>query len=132
MPEGGGRTMIPFPQHSNVVMHSECRAELVELIHESEIPEFIAAYEQRIGFLSQNIGKETVYHRSWFEVLKKAQGLRSIHFVVFRNLRILYMVEDGKAFLLLAFEERQGHKNTEYSKYIDPALKRLKEREKML
>jgi len=42
------------------------------------------------------------------------------------------MVEDGKAFLLLAFEERQGHKNTEYSRYIDPALKRLKEREKML
>ena len=128
----GGKGMILFPQHSNVVMHSECRAELVELIHENEIPDFIAAYEQRISFLSQNLGKETFYHRAWFEVLKKAHGLRSIRFVVFRNLRILYIVENGKAFLLLAFEERQGHKNTEYSQYFDPALMRLKEREKML
>ena len=124
--------MIPFPQHSNVVMHSECRMELVKLIHESEIPDFLAAYEQRINFLSQNLGKEALFHRSWFEVLKNAKGLRSIHFMVFRNLRILYMVENNKAFLLLAFEERQGHKRTEYTNYIDPALKRLKDKEKML
>ncbi|MBQ9251610.1 MAG: hypothetical protein IJ188_03120 [Clostridia bacterium] len=132
MPEEGGRRTIPFPQHSNVVMHSECRAELISLIHEGEIPEFIAAYEQRIGFLSRNLGKETIYHPKWFEVLKKAQGLRSVHFVTFRNLRILYVVENSKAFLLLAFEERQGHKNTEYSKFIDPALKRLGDKERML
>lgn len=132
MPEKGEGTMIPLPQRSNVVIHSECRAELDKLIHKSEFPEFAAAYEQRINFLSQNLGKEAVYHRAWFEVLKKAKGLRSIHFVVFRNLRILYIVENSKAFLLLAFEERQGHKNTEYSKFIEPALKRLEDKEKML
>lgn len=127
-----GKGLIPFPQYSNVVMHSECYMDLVKLIHENEKPEFIASYELRISYLSQNLGKETVYHRAWFEVLKKAKGLRSIHFVVFRNLRILYMIENEKAFLLLAFEERQGHKNTEYSKNIDLALKRLNEKEKML
>ena len=60
--------MIPFPQRSNVLIHPECRAELDGLIHKSEMPDFIAAYEQRINFLSQNLGKETVYHRTWFEV----------------------------------------------------------------
>ncbi len=123
----GGKSIIPFPQYSNVAIHYECRMELEELIHKDEIPSFLAAYEQRIGFLSQNIGKETVLHPAWFEVLKKAQSLRSVHFIKFRNLRILYMVENKKAFLLLAFEERQGHRNSEYSKYIDPALKRLNE-----
>ena len=121
--------MIPFPKYSNVVMHSECREELIQLIHEDELPSFLASYEQRIGFLSQHLGMETVYHSKWFEVLKKAKGLRSVHFVTFRNLRILYIVENNKAFLLLAFEERQGHKNTEYIKYIDPALKRFSEKE---
>ncbi len=127
----GGKSMIPFPQHSNVVMHSECRAALIQLIHMDEVPAFVASYRQRVGYLSQHLGKET-FHLKWFEVLTKAHGLRSIRFVMFRNLRILYILENNKAFLLLAFEERQGHKNTEYSRYIDPALKRLNEKEKML
>ena len=122
---------LPFPQYSNVLMHSECRTELIKLIHESEIPGFIAAYEKRIDYLSQHLGKETL-HRRWFEVLKTAKGLRSIRYMSFRNLRILYMVEGDKAYLLLAFEERQGHGNTEYSKYVDPALKRFQDKENML
>lgn len=127
----GGKIVIPFPQHPNVMMHMDCRTELSRLIQPGEIPDFIAAYRQRLDFLSQHMGEETV-HRSWFEVLKKAHGLRSVRFMKFRNLRILYMLEDEKAYLLLAFEERQGHRNTEYSNYIDPALKRLCEKEKML
>lgn len=128
----GGKTVIPFPQLSNVMMHLDCRADLDRLIQPDEIPDFIAAFNLRIDFLSKNIGKETVYHRSWFEVLKKAHGLRSVRFMKFRNLRILYMLEDKKAYLLLAFEERQGHRKTEYSNYIDPALKRLCDKENML
>ena len=121
--------MIQFPSRSNVEIHFECRAELERLIQNNEIPEFIADYKARIDFLSQNIGHETM-HRKWFEALKKAHGLRSIRFMKFRNLRILYALEDNKAFLLLAFEEKKGHGNTEYCNYIDPAMKRLKEKEK--
>ena len=121
---------ISIPQLSNVMMHSQCYAEINQLVQGDEIPGFIAAYKQRIDFLSRNIGRETI-HRSWFEVLKKAHGLRSIRFMKFRILRILYMLESNKAFLLLAFEERQGHKNTEYTNYIDFAWKRLYEKEKM-
>ena len=128
----GGKTEIPFPRYANILMHSECRTEIEHLIHKHEIPDFVAAYEQRIKFLSQNLGREAMIHRSWYEVLRNAQGLRSIHIVKFRNLRILYMIDNGKAFLLLAFEERQGHKNTEYTNYINPALERLHERAKML
>ena len=124
--------MITFPRLPNIKMHHDCYEDLVRLIHDNEKPDFIAAYTSRINFLSQNIGKETLYHKAWFEVLKNAQGLRSIRFMKFRNLRILYIVEEEKAFLLLAFEERQGHKNTEYAKFVDSALQRLKERERIL
>ena len=122
--------LILFPKYSNVVMHSECQKEIIQLVQENEIPSFVASYRQRVGYLSQNLGRET-FHREWFEVLKKAQGLRAIRFVSIRNLRILYLLENNKAYLLLAFEERQGHKNTEYGKYIEPALKRMNEKGEM-
>ena len=126
------RSLISFPRQSNILMHDDCRTELIKLIQENERPDFIASYKTRIDFLSKNIGNETVLHRKWFEVLKKAKGLRSIRFMKFRNLRILYTVEQDKAFLLLAFEEAQGHENTEYKHFIGPALKRYSEKEKLL
>lgn len=127
----GGIDVIQLPKHSNVLMHLDCYAELIELIHQDEYPSFIADYKERIEFLIGHFGTEQ-QHRKWFEVLKKAKGLRSIHFMKFRNLRILYMLENKRAYLLLAFEEKQGHRVTEYSNYIDPALKRMSEKEKML
>ena len=123
MPERG-EGVIVFPQYSNVEMHSECRAEIIQLIQKDEIPSFLASYEQRVKFLSEHLGQE-IKHKSWFEILKKTQGLRSIRFMKFRNLRILYALESKRAFLLVAFEERQGHRNTEYGPYIDIAQKRL-------
>ncbi len=111
---------------TNIKMHKKCLEELENIIADDEIPSFIASYEERIKYLSNNLGKET-FHKSWFEKLTKANGLRSIRFVAVRNVRILYMIDDGIAFLLLAFEERQGHKKTEYSKFIKPANKRFEE-----
>lgn len=128
----GGRSAIPFPQCANVLMHIECRNEIDQLIQVSERPGFVAAYGIRIQFLSQHLGKETIVNPAWFEVLRNARGMRSIHLAKFRNLRILYKLEERKAYLLLAFEERKGHRNTEYSRYIDTALERLSERRKML
>ena len=127
----GGKSLIVFPQYTNVVMHSTCYEEIIGLVSKDEVPAFIASYNQRIAYLNQHLGEE-IFHRRWFEVLKNAHGLRSIRFMKFHNLRILYALDNHKAFLLLAFAERQGHKNTEYSKYIEPALKRFNERENML
>ena len=127
----GGKSLIVFPQHTNVVMHSTCYEEIIRLVSKDEVSAFLVSYNQRVAYLSQNLGEET-FHRKWFEVLKNAQGLRSIRFMKFHNLRILYALDNHKAILLLAFAERQGHKNTEYAKYIEPALKRFNEREKML
>lgn len=126
------RSLISFPRQSNILMHDDCRTELNKLIQANERPDFIASYKLRIDYLSQNLGNETVFNRKWFEVLKKAKGLRSIRFMKFRNLRILYTVEQNKAFLLLAFEEAQGHRNTEYKHFIAPALQRYSEKEKLL
>ena len=125
----GKRDIIAFPKYSNVWMHSKCRDEIIRLIRPEEVPEFIAAYESRVDYLSKNMGQE-ISHRTWFEVLKKSQGLRAIRFLKCHNLRILYVIENGKAYLLLAFEERKGHRNTEYSSYIEPALNRLSGRDK--
>jgi len=122
-----GEGVIFFPQFSNVKLHSECEAEIIQLIHKNEVPAFIASYNQRVKFLSEHLGQEII-HKSWFEILKKTQGLRSIRFMKFRNLRILYALENEKAFLLVAFEERQGHRNTEYAPYIDIAQKRLNQK----
>ncbi len=43
------------------------------------------------------------------------------------NIRILFAFLDGKIYLLCAFYERKGKKNTEYSSYIPVALRRLDE-----
>lgn len=43
------------------------------------------------------------------------------------NIRILFAFLDGKIYLLCAFYERKGKKNTEYSSYIPVALQRLDE-----
>lgn len=122
----GRSNLLVFPQYYNVIMHPLCQEELSQLIHESELARFIAAYKQRIHFLSVNMGRETI-HSKWFEVLKDSGGVRSIRFTTIRNIRILYVLGNNKAMLLLAFEEKQGHKRTEYSKYIDLAVKRIKE-----
>ncbi len=129
--ETGNTKIIVFPQYSNVVIHATCQEELKQLIRTTdEMAAFIASYRQRVGYLSQHLGEET-FHTKWFEILSKADGLRSIRFMTFKNLRILYMLESNKAFLLLAFEERQGHRRTEYANYISPALKRFEEMERM-
>ena len=43
------------------------------------------------------------------------------------NIRILFAFLDGKIYLLCAFYERKGKRNTEYSSYIPIALQRLDE-----
>ncbi len=43
------------------------------------------------------------------------------------NIRILFAFLDGKIYLLCAFYERKGKRNTEYSSYIPIASQRLDE-----
>ena len=126
MAEDGKEMILQLPHFPRVKIHMRCEEEINGLIQESETDLFIADYEVKIKFLSEHMGQETVH--KWFEQLKKAQGLRSIHMVKFHNMRILYMLEKGVAYLLLAFEEKQGHGNTEYRKFIPAALERLNEK----
>lgn len=46
------------------------------------------------------------------------------------NLRVLFTYQDGTVYILTAFYERAGHKNTEYSKHIPVAKQRLDELKK--
>ena len=119
---------LVFPQYANVCIHRECKKELELLVQKENIAAFIGAYQDRISFLSQNIGRET-FHRQWFEILKGTKGLRAIRFLSIQNIRILYHVDGKNAYLLVAFEERQGHKKGEYARYIHPAYLRCEEKE---
>ena len=46
------------------------------------------------------------------------------------NMRVLFVYQDGIVYILSAFHERAGHKNTEYSKYIPVAKQRFDELKK--
>lgn len=62
------------------------------------------------------------------EHLSGYSSLNSMRFVFgSSNIRILFSFLDGKIYLLCAFYERKGKKNTEYSTYIPVALQRLNE-----
>jgi len=43
------------------------------------------------------------------------------------NVRILFAYINDKVYLLSAFSERQGHRNTEYAAYTGPANERLQD-----
>ncbi|MBO4484431.1 MAG: hypothetical protein J5738_03490 [Lachnospiraceae bacterium] len=122
------RKTFDFPKYVNVHIHKECKQELELLVQKENIPAFIKAYQDRIAYLSQNIGKET-FHRQWFEILKGTKGLRAIRFLRIQNIRILYIVDGNNAYLLLAFEERQGHRKDEYANYFSPAYSRYQDKE---
>lgn len=62
------------------------------------------------------------------EHLSGYSGLNSMRFLFDgANIRILFAFLDRKIYLLCAFYERKGKKNTEYSSYIPIALQRLNE-----
>lgn len=62
------------------------------------------------------------------EHLSGQTNLSSMRFLFANaNIRILFSFIDGKIYLLCAFYERKGKRNTEYTSYIPVALQRLNE-----
>lgn len=75
------------------------------------------------------MGNHTVKHKE-FELLERV--IYSMHISSGRkfNIRILYgFLSNQKPALLMAFYERGGHSNTDYTGKMDTALIRLKELE---
>ena len=62
----------------------------------------------QLNYLSQNLGQETK-HQEWFEHLKNEapyKSMRFAHVKLLSNLRIIYGIANEKAYLFVAFTER--------------------------
>lgn len=118
-------SLLTLPGYSRVLVHPDCLKDLQQLLDPGQIPAFLPHYQKRVKFLSDNLGSETQV-RAWFEVLKNSSGKRSIRFLkLFGNLRIIYMIVNQTAVLLVPFQEHIGHASTEYAAYLPLAEKRL-------
>lgn len=113
-----------------VLMHIKCEDELKVLIEESgKKVKFAAQFNQRLSFLVQN-GANAVKHTSWFEVLKNEQGISAIRFISIDNIRILYVLQHEKAYLLHSFKETSKPNSKDAKGYrhaCEIAKKRIEE-----
>ena len=120
-------------QSAYIKEHPRYEDDLKKLLDRSGFEDrFSGLYKQRLMFLEER-HKLCVQRRSWFEVLKYANGvLYAIKFKVQKNIRILFcFIEHAGmeyAVLLYPFVEKESGKSKDsYSAAIITALSRLRE-----
>ena len=96
---------------SNILMHKDAQEELQDIIKQNPAAkgQLKTKLNQRLSYLSQNLGQETK-HTEWFEHLEDAsyKSMRFANVKLVNNLRILYGIANEKAYLLVAFTERNS------------------------
>ena len=103
--------------------------ELTELLREGGIEKtFITKLADNLSKL-QKYGDDCIIGgKTSMEHLVGQYPLCSMRFLFpGSNIRVLFAYQDKKVYILSAFYERAGHKNTGYSKYTPVAKKRLEE-----
>lgn len=109
----------------SILVLDECVKEILAIIAGSGVEtRFFKLLVSRLKLL-EAYGISVIEHHNEFEAL--GNHLFSMHLDVGdKNIRILYsFLPDGRAVLLLAFHERAGKSNTNYSKHIPPAQRRF-------
>lgn len=110
-------------------LDSEFIKDLLKLLSSSGVERrVLTRLEKYLGQL-QSMGEKAIGKKGDpIEHLSGQRDLSSMRFPLnATNLRILFSYQEGKVYLLCAFYERKGHRNTEYGAYIPVALKRLNE-----
>lgn len=104
----------------------ELLPELLALIGKSGIEKAVFKLIMLRLHILQSLGVNATQHKE-FEPIES--GLYSTHLTGRGfNIRILYsFLPNRKPVLLLAFYEREGKNNTDYTPYIKPALSRLQQ-----
>lgn len=112
---------------SSVSCTDECKIEIAEkFLSVSDKKAFLNLLNARIALLEQL--REQAINTSNFEKLKGCTDLYSMKLKgKTLNFRILYALNAHNEILLLAFDEKQGKRKTEYSNYTTTAKNRLKE-----
>lgn len=103
--------------------------ELLELLSSSGTEKrFLKRLEKYLQQLREEGEKAIGKKGDPMEHLKGPSSLCSMRFPLgVSNVRILFFYKNNKVYLLRAFYERRGHKNTEYDAHIPVAQKRLAE-----
>ena len=111
---------------SEIEVYEDLPAELIELIAGSGVEaHFFRILVMRIKMLL-SMGVMATKHKEFESI---GDGLYSMHLSGKGfNIRILYsFLQDRTPVLLLAFFEREGKNNTDYTPHIEPALTRLRQ-----
>lgn len=124
------RLLQDFQKYIGFVLpHSRFIPELLDLLRRTGTEEqFLLKFEYYLSSL-KDYGSSVIGPRgSPLEHLSGEQYLCSMRFPAnCSNVRILFAYQNDKVYLLLAFYERQGHRNTEYTAYTGPANERLQD-----
>ena len=122
-----------FSEYESMIsLHSSFIPEIIELLGKGGTEEqFISKLGEYLSNLKQ-YGKSCIGGKgAAMERLSGQSPLCSMRFpFTGSNVRVLFVYQDGMVYILGAFYERAGHKNTEYSKYIPVAKQRFAELEK--
>lgn len=109
---------------SNILIHHQAQTELMDLVKQNPQTKTLlrTQFGRRLDYLSQNLGRET-QHDEWFEQLKGVpyKSMRFAHVKLLSNLRIIYGIADNKAYLLVAFAERNS---SDYTRALKAAERR--------
>ena len=112
-----------------VILYDDFKDELVELIAKSGMEaKFLKRLGDYLQQLMENGDAAIGPPGAPMEHLTGQSPLCSMRFKLgISNVRILFTCLDNQVYLLCAFYERQGHRNTEYDAYIPIARSRLKD-----
>lgn len=119
--------LISFPQirsFGDIKIHIDCENELREIERDyCNKEKFLSDLRARLNYLNEK-REEAVFHREWFEKLKHAEKLYSMHMAKINNTRVLYCFYERKIYLLCAFCEKSRGKRDSYPQFIEIAEKR--------
>lgn len=118
----------PFAYASNeILIHKKCEEELRDLVQKSgQVARLKSDYKARLDFLGKHL-ENAIAHREWFEKLTDEKDLYSLRLVRISNIRILYVIQEGTAYLLCAFAERSDSRRARYESFTPVAHERQKQ-----
>ena len=122
---------IDFPRgidrFPNIRIHKDADEELRTIykrVSAGGQAKLAGALNQRFRYLSDNLGREQ-FHSEWFEILSDVdptmRSLRLMMAAPIGNLRLLYVIMESQAVILVSFIE---HKKKDYRPSIALAIKR--------
>jgi len=108
-----------IPDYPNILIHRLADKELRDFYEENASMQacLLSNFKDRIEWLHDHFGYEAS-HKQWFEIPKQLKPYRFIRFnriKLLDNLRIIYVLIDGNAYLLAATKEKRK------SSYADAA-----------